>query len=184
MRRAGLVVLIAAASLVTIGATAAPDRRSGLSVVARAGLTIRLSAGLHRVSGKLTDLIDPNLRLAVASFPVKSGSHPCVCDTPNVYPFPRAGGLLFVWERLDPIPRGLRRWYPRRPRRFRLTSVTPQRSECQGPSAEILFRDHGRALSADFYLGPTATGATRERLLATLDSLRVAREPADLRSRP
>ena len=173
MRKLSLALLIAAASLVTVAAAAAPDRRA--ATITRAGLSIRVPDGLHVVHGQLTDLMDPNLRLVVASFRVRTGSHSCVCDMPNVHPFPRAGGLLFIWERLDVRPRGLARYYPRRPAWFHIGSVMPQRTECQGPSATILFRDHRRALYAEFYLGPAATRATRERLLAALESLRVTR---------
>lgn len=156
----------------TVAGAAAPDRAA---TVARAGLSIRVPARLHVVRGKLTDLTDPNLRLAVASFRVRTGPDPCVCDMPNLDPFPRAGGVLLIWERLDVRPRGLARYYPRRPSRFRIGSVTPQRSACHGPGSTILFRDRGRALYAEFYLGPAATRATRARLLAVLESLRVTR---------
>jgi hypothetical protein len=172
------VMIVAAAAAperraTTVAAAPAPERRA--ATVARAGLSIRVPAGLHIVRGKLTDLTDPNLRLAIASFRVRRGPNPCVCDTPNLDPIPHAGGVLLIWERLIVRSRGLARWYPRRPARFSLGSVSQQRSACQGPGATILFRDHGRALYAEFYLGPAASRATRAGLLAALDSLRVTR---------
>jgi hypothetical protein len=79
MRRPVVLVLAAGSLVVGFGAAAMP-RAHGSWVDRRAGISVRVPAVLHVVRAKLTNLVDPNLRVAVASFPVKVSSQPCVCD--------------------------------------------------------------------------------------------------------
>jgi hypothetical protein len=95
---------------------------------------------------------------------------------PNVRNFPRAGAFLFVWEYLH-LPRRALARFPRRPARFHLTSESPQRFACGGPSDVITFQDAGRVFQAEIYLGAAAGPQLRARLLAVMDSLRVSRRP-------
>jgi hypothetical protein len=142
----------------------------------RGGLSIRLAPGWQLRRAWLSDVIEPIPRLAVASFPVRLSRRTCECGMPNVRGFPRDGAFLFMWEYPHPSRRMLAQ-FPHRPARFQIGSGRPQRSACAGPSDEISFQDAGRAFQAEIYLGPAAGAGIRARLLATMDSLRVASGP-------
>lgn len=139
-----------------------------------AGITIRLPAGWRLVRGRLSDVVDPSPRLAVASFPVKLSRHECECGTPNPVAFPRTGAFLFVWEYLS-LTRHQLRTYPRRPELFTLGGTPFQGYECAGPSDTLLFSEGGRAFQVEIYLGSGVTPTVRAQLLAVLQSFKALR---------
>jgi hypothetical protein len=173
VRKLTAIGLVAAALLLGLAAagrgTGGARRATG-----RAGLTIRLAPGWRLVQRRLTPLIDPAPRLALATFHVKPTRHLCVCETPNVR-VPRGGAFVIVWEWLRPTPSALRRLYPPRPARFTVTQNNPHWFECAGPSWGTLFRAAGRAFQVDVYLGPAADPSTRARIAAMLESLAPSR---------
>jgi hypothetical protein len=161
-----LVSLLAAAAL-------APGAR----VDAGGGVSVRVPPGLHLIRRPLTDVTDPAQRLAVASFDVRLRAESCECGTPNVRNFPSDGAFVFAWEYEAPYSAASMGRIPRRPAAFDVGRGTPQTPECAGPSWVDDFRDNGRVLQVDVYLGPRAGPAVRGRVDALLDSLRVARHP-------
>jgi hypothetical protein len=171
MPKLAIIVLLAAGYL-----AAAPPAidASATRVDASAGISIRVPHGWHLIRRRLTDVIDPVPRLAVASFAVRLARHSCECGLPNVRGFPRAGAFLFMWEYPTLGAAQLRRFL-RRPARFRVAQDNPHWYECAGPSWGTVFSDSGRALQVEVYLGPAAGRDVRARMDAMLNSLRVAR---------
>jgi hypothetical protein len=62
---------------------------------------------------------------------------------------------------------------PSRPAHFDLAAGGAVRHTCDGSSDTFGFKDAGRVFQVEVYLGPGAGPAIRERVAATLDSLRV-----------
>lgn len=176
MRKIAVVLLAVSVLVLTAASAGSRSSSDGRRYVA-GRISISVLPGWHLIRRSLTDVVEPIPRLALASFAVTLSAHACECGLPNVRDFPRAGAFLFVWEYPHPPPRMLEH-FPRRPPHFRITSETPQRHVCQGPSDEIIFQDAGRAFQAEIYLGPAAGQLIRARLLAMIDSLRVAQRPA------
>lgn len=174
--RKPLASLLVGAFLVLAAASAASVDPGGTRTNLPAGISFRLPAGWHVLHGWLSDVVDPSPRLAVASFDATLSRHTCECGMPNVRAFPRTGAFLFVWEYLH-FPRRALGDYPRRPARFRITSETPQRYTCVGPSDTFTFRDGRRVFQVEIYLGADAGAANRQRLLSILDSLHVTPAP-------
>ncbi len=169
----GAFLVLAAASAASVdpgASTPTSFARTNLP----AGISFRLPVGWHVVHGWLSDVVDPAPRLGVASFDARLSRHACECGMPNVRAFPRAGAFLFIWEYLN-VPRRALKRYPRRPARFLITSETPRRHTCLGPSDTFTFRDAGRVFQVEIYLGPAARDRALARLLSVLDSLRVTR---------
>ncbi len=172
MRKLAVLALLVVAALgadPSVGSETTATR-----VAAGAGISVRLPRGWHLIRRRLTDVLEPAQRLAVASFPVRLASHACECGTPNIRDFPRAGAFLFVWESPAPsTPAGMRR-VPPLPARFLVTQGNPHWYECAGPSWMTVFRDRGRVFQAEVYLGPAAGRTVREKMDGLLDSLQVA----------
>jgi hypothetical protein len=167
-----VVSLLIVTGSVVAAATATSVDPAAVGRQAEGRIGIRVPAGWHLVRGWLSDVVEPIPRLAIGSFPVRLSRHTCECGMPNVRNFPRAGVFLFVWEYPRLTRRALAR-FPRRPARFRLTSASPQRYVCGGPSDAIAFQDAGRGFQAEIYLGAAAGPQLRARLLAVMDSLRM-----------
>lgn len=174
MRRLALVLLLAAASLIAATPTSGSGPTVG-RVAAGAGISVRVPGGWHLISRHLTDVVDPAQRLAVASFDVRLGSHPCECGQPNVRHFPRTGAFLFIWEYLEPLSSAQLRRVPRRPARFHIAQDNRHWYQCAGPSWTTGFRAAGRVFQVEVYLGPAAARDVRLRMDALLDSLHVTR---------
>jgi hypothetical protein len=109
----------------------------------------------------------------MASFGARLSRHTCECGFPNVIDFPRNGALMFVWEYLHPSRRQLVRTPPR-PARFSLSASRRVRQTCDGPSGGFYFKQAGRVLQVEVYLGPGTRPALRARVESTLDGLQVA----------
>lgn len=167
-------MLLVVTSLVVGVASAANVDPGGALTPVGGGVSIRVPAGWH-VIRRWSEITYPIPRLAIASFPARLSRHPCECGMPNIRDFPRDGAFLTVWE--SHLQSRMRARFPVRPTRFRLTPGTPTRYTCRGPSDEIAFRDAGRLFVAEIYLGPATGPKTQARILATLDSLRVAQRP-------
>lgn len=171
-----LVSLLAAASLITaipVGGSGATMGREATG----AGLSVRVPVGWHLIGRRLTDVVEPAQRLAVATFDVRLASHPCECGEPNVRNFPRTGAFVFIWEYRERLSRAQLSRVPRRPASFHVTQDNRHWFECAGPSWTAGFRDAGRVFQVEVYLGPGAGRNVRLRMDALLDSLRVARLP-------
>ncbi len=177
MRRFAVLLAVVTVSVVTMASAAGVDPGKARATNVGGGIAIRVPAGWHLRSGWLSDVIDPVPALAVASFAVRLSRHTCECGMPHVLSFPRTGAFLFMWEYPHLSRRALEQ-FPLRPVRFRLASDDPVRQSCLGPSDEIAFQDAGRGFQAEIYFGPGAGPSVRARLLAAMDSLRVARRPA------
>ena len=183
MRRLAIALLAAGAGAAALmgsssaGGLAAPSGgvpSGGRLTSAGAGLSVRLAPGWHLIHRRLTDVLDPAGRLALASFPVRLARHPCECGWPNVSHFPRAGGFVFVWEYLSRSRSGQSRM-PRRPPRFVILQENPHWFECAGPSWGMAFVDSGRVFQVEVYLGPAAGADVRAAVDRMLDSLKVRR---------
>jgi hypothetical protein len=179
MRKAVMVLLVVTSS-VAAGASAASTDPGAARAAATGGISIRIPEGWHVLRGWLSYVTDPVPRLAVASFPVRLSRRTCECGMPNVENLPRNGAFLFVWEYRRFSKRTLK-YFPLRPAQFRMGTGQPQRYTCQGPSYEFSFREAGRAFQADVYLGSLVRPKLRAGLLALLDNLRVAADPAGAR---
>ena len=117
------------------------------------------------------------------------------CEEQNIREFPRAGAIVFVWEfPIPPNPADLGRRYGRRPARFTVAQHNPRFAEVlarelrrlgreaghacvEGPGSLPSwfsdFREAGRALQLEVFLGPAAGRKVRARMDALLDSLKV-----------
>lgn len=171
MRRLTLITTLIAASVLLAPPAASHDR---LRPPARtgAGIEIRLPAGWHLIDRRLTNVVEPVARLAIATFPVRLASHPCECGQPNIRNLPADGGFVFMWEYPALTPLQLRS-LPRRPRHFHLTNANPQRFECSGPSWTTSFRSAGRGFQLEVYLGRAAGTTEQTRIDRMLDSLHI-----------
>jgi hypothetical protein len=163
-----VVALVVPAAAPTAGGDRAPGR-----VTVPGRLSVRVWVGWHVLHGWLSDVVDPTPRLAVASFAATLSRTTCECGFPNIVNFPRDGAFVFVWEYLHPSRFGLAR-LTRRPVRFHLAPDGAVRQTCDGPSDAFGFKDGGRVLQVEVYLGPRSRPALRDRVAAMLDSLRVA----------
>jgi hypothetical protein len=164
-------VVVAIASLAVAGLAGGDRAASRVSVPS--GLSVRVPVGWHVLRGWLSDVIDPSPRLGVASFPARLSRRTCVCGFPNVVNFPRDGAFVFVWEYLHPSRWGLAH-VPGRPARFHLAADGAVRHTCDGSSDTFGFKDAGRVLQVEVYLGPRVGPALRGRVAAMLASLGVA----------
>jgi hypothetical protein len=140
-----------------------------------AHLGAQIPRGWHVVPRRLTAVSSPQQRLVVTSFPLhQRGPDPGCGPVTALRQLPAAGAMLYVFEYRGPTRRAISR-EPPRPRHFALDPHALATYECLGRSYLLRFRDHGRVLQAHVYLGPRASAATRRRVLAVLDSLRVGR---------
>ena len=172
MRRLLVALAVLAVVVLADAGAVGGDRTTGrVSVPSR--LSIRMPPGWHELHGWLSDVIDPAPRLAVASFPARLSRHTCSCGFPNVIDFPYDGAFVFVWEYLPPSRPDLA-LVPRRPARFHLAAGAGVRRTCNGSSDTFAFKAAERVLQVEVYLGPGARLALRARVVAVLDSLRVA----------
>jgi hypothetical protein len=169
-----VLVALAVVAITVLAATgAAGGDRSARRVNVPGRLSVRVPPGWHVLRGWLSDVTDPAPRLAVASFPARLSRRTCECGFPNVVNFPRDGAFVFVWEYLQPSRRALAR-VPRRPVRVHLAANGRVRHTCDGPTDTFGFKDAGRILQVEVYLGPGTGPALRRQTAAMLDSLRVA----------
>jgi hypothetical protein len=167
-------VALSVVTVVVLGGAAAAGGDRAASVPNR--LSVRVPSGWHVLHGWLSDVIDPAPRLAAASFPARLSRHTCSCGFPNVVNFPHGGAFIFVWEYLRSFSRRALARVPGRPTRFQLGDGGGVRQTCDGSSDTFGFKDAGRVFQVEVYLGPGAGRALRARVVAMLDSLRVARD--------
>lgn len=78
-----------------------------------------------------------------------------------------------MWEYGRLTARGLRH-FPPRLAAFQIPALRYGTHQCADPNHEILFSIGRRAFQADMYIGAGAGRGVRDRLAATLDSLRLA----------
>jgi len=182
MRRLAIVVLILVAAGIAAGSGAGAGHAAGAGhrrLSAGGGVSIRLPAGWHLVRGRMSEVVDPIPRLAVATFHVRLAHHPCECGMPNVAGFPPAGAFVFVWKYPSLSRRDLRR-LPERPSRFHVAATAIKPFQCAGPSDGLAFRVRDRAFQVEIYVGPAATPSVRAQLAAILSSWRVTPGPVAL----
>jgi hypothetical protein len=136
------------------------------------GLSLRYPPGWHATTRRLTAVISPPLRFAIASYPLRQKSPGSTCQpTRALAEMPPNGAFIYAMEYSGT---GLhRREFPPRPNRFRLTHFASY--ECMGPSYAILFREAGRFFQIHVYLGPRAGPAVRAAVLRILDSFSAKR---------
>jgi hypothetical protein len=173
VRKFAIGPLLATASLLATTASTRGVDALGPRVAAGAGITVRVPHGWHLIRTRLTDVLEPVQRLAVASFPVRLALHPCDCGLPNISNLPRAGAFLLIFERTQLGTADLKQ-FPRRPTQFQVAQDNPHWNECAGPSWGTVFRTSGRAFQVNVYLGPAAGREVRQRADLTLDSLSAA----------
>jgi len=172
MSKAHVVVATVAVAALGPAGSAGGDHTARLVSVAH-GLSVRVPSGWRVLRGWLSDVTDPAPRLALASFSARLSHRTCECGFPNVVNFPRNGAFVFVWEYLH-YPRWSLARVPRRPARFSLATGTGVRLTCDGPNGGSAFKDAGRVLQVEVYLGPSAGPALRAQAAAALESLRLA----------
>lgn len=173
MRKLAVIPILISTS-VLLPATAASREPPGRPA-ARAGhgIEIRLPAGWHLINRRLTDVIEPVARLAIASFPLRLANHPCECGQPNIRNLPPDGGFVFMWEYPTLTPLQLRS-IPRRPPQFHVTNANTQSHQCTGPSWTTGFRSSNRGFQLEVYLGRSASTTVKTRIDRMLDSLHIA----------
>jgi hypothetical protein len=171
MRKAAIALTVVGAVALVGAGTAGGDRRAaGVSIPAALG--VRVPSGWRVLHGWLSDVTDPAPRLAVASFPATLSRHTCECGSPNVVAFPRDGVFVFVWEYLGPFSRRALAHVPDRPAHMGLPGRGDVHQTCDGPSDTFGFKEAGRVLQVEVYLGPRVGAALRAQTAALLDSLR------------
>jgi hypothetical protein len=139
------------------------------------GLTAEIPQGWHVSRRPLTAVSSPVQRLVMTSYAVRQHGRDSGCGPATALrQMPATGAMVFLFEYRGPTAHDVAR-EPPRPRRFRLDPRSLAPYECLGRSYMVRFRDHGRVLQAHIYLGRRAGAATRARVLAVLDSLRVRR---------
>jgi hypothetical protein len=163
-----IVLALVAGGATSTGAFTGTPPASGVAV--GAGITVRLPAGWHLLGGRLSDVVNPIPRLAIASFPARLSRHECACGSPNVVDFPRGGAFVFVWEYRGLSRHDLLKSFPRRPDHFDLSRGHIGGYACSGPSDSLVFREHGREFQAEVYVAAGITPRVRAQLLSVLDS--------------
>lgn len=145
-----------------------------------AGLEWRLPARWHPIRGRASGVVEPRQVLAAASVPLRPGppNGGCSPDSLLLKLPPDQAAIEIVEATMEPGDAShpnLHR-YPPRPDPFRLDPQSYASYECNGPSYNIAFRDHGRAFQAFVWLDPKQVDPrVRRQTVALLDSLRVSR---------
>ncbi len=134
-------------------------------------ISIRYPPGWTATARPLTAVTSPVQLVAIGSFnfPTNSARPDGLRAQGSASAaIPANGAFIFGWD-YGRLPQAeLRKSFPPRPQRFRLTGLAS--SECMGRSYMLLFRAAGRAFQVHVYLGPKATAATRVTVLRILDS--------------
>jgi hypothetical protein len=135
-------------------------------------LSVHYPPGWHATARRLTAVISPPLRFAIASYPLGQKGPGSTCQPARALAeMPPGGAFIYAMEYTGT---GLnRRDFPPRPNRFRLTRLANY--ECMGPSYAILFRESGRFFQIHVYLGPRAEPIVRATVLQILDSFSARR---------
>ena len=133
------------------------------------GISVRYPPGWHATARRLTGVISPPMRFAIASYPLRQQGPGSTC-TPSraLAEMPPSGAFIYAIEYTG--TRLHRRDFPSRPKRFRLTRFANY--ECMGPSYAILFRDADRFFQIHVYIGKQAGPTVRGTVLRILDSFR------------
>ena len=136
------------------------------------GLSVRYPPGWHATARRLTAVISPPLRFAIASYPLRQKGPGSTCQPATALAeMPPSGAFIYAMEYTG--TRLNRRDFPPRPNRFRLTRFANY--ECMGSSYAILFRESGRFFQIHVYLGPRAGPTVRATVLRILDSFSAKR---------
>lgn len=147
------------------GAPKARDRATGT-----AGVEVRLPPGWHAIHGPVSAVIEPSQVVAAASVPLRLGQPQSQCS-PDVLlqrlPPDQAAVEIVEWGKVTDVPR--------RPASFELRAGSYGNYECNGPSYNIPFRDHGRAFQAFVWLDPKRVDpVVRVQAIALLNTLAAA----------
>ncbi|MFN2471544.1 MAG: hypothetical protein ABR583_11275 [Gaiellaceae bacterium] len=142
-------------------------------VNAQAGIAVEYPSGWHATNRPLTGVVWPPQRLVIASYSLDEiAAGPNCSPTPALEALPPDGALIQLIE-YTPMSDQVANPgdFPPRPARFRLDGELLQRSECSGLSHSLAFRDAGRKLQAQVWLGKRGSIETRKQVLTVLDSL-------------
>jgi hypothetical protein len=179
MRRGRKSVKLAAAVFVTatlvLQAAQAAERRVAAPewpIFRTHGISVRYPLGWHATARRLTGVISPPLRFAIASYPLRQKRPGSTC-TPSraLAEMPPSGAFIYAMEYTGTSAQTPD--FRPRPKRFRLTRFASY--ECMGPSYAILFRDAGRSFQIHVYIGKKAGPTVRATVLRILNSFRAKR---------
>ena len=176
VRKVALVSLLVLGWLLPTTSTSADGPAPRVAIAH--GLGVEVPAGWHVVRQRVSDVLDPYPRLAMATFAVRLSPHSCECGTPNLENLPRRGAFLLVWEYLHVYKQSLTK-IPSRPSRFTVAQDNRRWSECAGPSWGTSFRAAGRVFGVEVYFGRAAGKQVFIHVDQILDSLRVSRVSGD-----
>jgi hypothetical protein len=136
------------------------------------GISVRYPPNWHATAHRLTAVISPPLRFAIASYPLRQTGPGSTCQPAKALAeMPPSGAFIYTMEYTGTSLQ--RRDFRPRPKRFRLTRFANY--ECMGPSYAILFREAGRFFQIHVYLGPRAGAGVRADVLRILDSFHAKR---------
>jgi hypothetical protein len=139
------------------------------------GVTVSVPTGWHLVRKPINNVIYPDQVLAAASFPVRVGRTTPGCR--RVLEQEPPGGVLV--QVIEYTRQQRLRPFPARKRPFRLPKRAYAAYECAGPSYNVVFRDHGRALQAFGILDRRLVDSRiRREAIQLLSSIRFARRTA------
>lgn len=183
--RGRLIMIIGAVGVTVVLAMAGQAHRlpGGVSLTSAAehgrvdvghGISISYPVGWHLITRRLTSVASPVQRLAVTSFPLRQRRPDPGCTPATALrAMPAGGAWLYLIEYTGRSRQPLASFSPR-PARFQLSRSGYRHYECAGQSYLLRFRDAGRELQAQVYLGSRAGATMRAAVLSVLDSLHVA----------
>jgi len=140
-----------------------------------AGISVRDPDGWHVFRRPLTRVVSPVQRMVASSFALHQARPDVGCAPATAMrEMPQTGAWVYLIEYTGPSQQQLAS-FPPRPAHFALSASSYANYECMGPSYLVRFRDAGRELQAEIYIGARADASTRAVALSALDSLRISR---------
>ena len=165
---------VASAALVAAAIAVSALTRNGSPEVLRydiagAGISFEYPSEWRITTRRLDNVVEPITLVTVTSYDMDGQGEPQTCPATNGAGRPPDGVFIHLKEDID---EGAARGFPARPDQF--TLPTEGQAGCLPPlSAEIPFRDHGRAFYLWVSIGSSADLATRVAAMRVLDSIEI-----------